>query len=52
MKIDKSVLAKAVGIMLLGWLALPIIYYILLKRKNEKTETVPSEGREDNISQG
>jgi len=49
MKIDKSVLAKAVGIMLMGWLALPIVYYMLLKRKNEKTETLPCEGGEDKV---
>ena len=32
-RLDKKILAKAVGIVLLGWLALPIVYYMLLKRK-------------------
>jgi len=38
MKIDRVVLGKAVGIILLGWLALPIVYYILLKRKGVRKE--------------
>ena len=35
-KIDKGVLAKAIGIMCLGWLALPIVYYMLLKKEKKK----------------
>jgi len=50
MKIDKSVLAKAVGILLMGWLALPIIYYILLRRKKEHDEKEP--GRSNDESKG
>ena len=36
MKIDKSVMAKAVGIMLMSWLALPIVYLLLLRREKEE----------------
>jgi len=49
-KIDRVVFAKALGIIMLGWLALPIIYFILLRRKREnekETETLPCEGGED-----
>lgn len=35
-KIDKVVFAKAVGIMCLSWGALPIVYYLLLKKKGKK----------------
>ena len=39
-KIDKAVLAKAIGIMMLGWLALPIVYVLLIRKekKEEKKE--------------
>ena len=39
-KIDKSALSAAIGLMLLSWAALPIIYYLLIRRKNEKTKSV------------
>jgi preprotein translocase subunit SecG len=44
-KIDKAVFAKAVAIMCLGWLALPIVYYMLKKRKDgkEEEEEIPKE---------
>ena len=42
-KIDHAVLAKAVGIMCLGWLALPIVYYMLKKRKDGKEEEIIEE---------
>ena len=35
-KIDWSVMGKAIGLMLLSWGALPIIYFMLLRRKKEK----------------
>ena len=58
MKIDKAVLAQAVGLMLMSWAALPIVYYLLkqrknggVKKKNEKicknTGTVQRTGRTD-----
>jgi hypothetical protein len=34
-KIDKKALAGAVGLMCLSWAALPIVYWLILK-KNEK----------------
>ena len=36
--VDRAILAKAIGILCLGWLALPIIYYLLKRGKNEKEE--------------
>jgi len=35
-KIDKTVLGKAVALMLMSWAALPIIYFMLLRRKNDR----------------
>jgi hypothetical protein len=49
-KIDRIVLAKAIGICALGWLAVPLIY-VLLKKKEVKNETIPDGGREDSISE-
>ena len=37
-KIDKIALGKAVGIMLLSWAALPIVYYLLVRKKKPKEE--------------
>jgi len=48
--IDKSVLAKAIGIMLMSWLALPIVYFLLLRRKKEHGEE--KQGRENDESKG
>ena len=46
-KIDKGVLVKAIGIMCLGWLALPIVYYMLKKRKNGEEEIIEeNDGKE------
>ena len=33
MKIDKKALAKAVGVMLLSWAALPLVYYLIVREK-------------------
>ena len=44
-KIDKGVLAKAVGIMCLGWLALPIVYYLLLKKEKKKEIIEENDGK-------
>ena len=51
-KVDKAVLGKAVALMLMSWAALPIIYFILLRRENEKTKAIPCEGGEDTHSTG
>lgn len=34
--VDRPILAKAIGIMCLGWLALPIVYYLLKRGKKGK----------------
>ena len=39
-KVDKAVLGKAVALMLMSWAALPIIYFILLRRKKENDRHV------------
>jgi preprotein translocase subunit SecG len=51
MKIDKEALAKAVGVMLLSWAALPIVYYLIVRKKKdmeEVKEEVKEEGK-DNV---
>jgi hydrogenase maturation factor len=50
-KIDKVALAKAVGLMLISWAALPIIYWLIVRKKKameeikneEKSETLEEE---------
>ena len=37
-KLDKGVLIKAVGLMLLSWAALPFIYHILMREKKRREE--------------
>ena len=37
-KLDKGVLIRAVGLMLLSWAALPFIYHILAREKRRKEE--------------
>lgn len=39
-KIDKKALAGAVGVMMLSWAALPIVYWLIVKKKerNKKDE--------------
>ena len=34
-KIDRKTLATAVGIMCLSWAALPIVYYLLVRKKKK-----------------
>ena len=43
MKIDRGALTKAVGIMLLSWAALPIVYYLLVRKKKEEGEVKEDE---------
>jgi CHASE3 domain sensor protein len=45
MKIDKKVLAESVGICCLSWLAIPVIYF-LIQRKKKDTEEVKEEEKE------
>lgn len=46
MKFNKIAFMKALGILALSWLALPILYYMFCKRevKNDEKETIPGEG--------
>jgi hypothetical protein len=56
-KIDKKALAGAVGLMCMSWLALPIIYWLIIRKdKNGRKDASPSldikppRGRGDNKS--
>ena len=46
-KLDKGALVKAVALMLMSWAALPIIYYLLVRKKE-----VIKDGLEDEESAG
>ena len=35
---DKAALTKAIGICVMGWLALPIIYYLIVRKKKKEVE--------------
>jgi cbb3-type cytochrome oxidase subunit 3 len=35
-KIDRKALAKALGIMALSWAALPVVYWLLIRKKKEE----------------
>ena len=37
-KINKKALAKAIGILMLSWMALPVIYWLLVRREKEEKE--------------
>ena len=51
--VDKSVLVKAVGIMLLGWVALPVVYWLLIrKEKKENGEDRSADGNSRNSDTG
>lgn len=43
-KVDKVALSKAVALMLMSWLALPIVYWLIVKDK--KNKNVPEEKEE------
>jgi hypothetical protein len=45
-KLDKGALVKAVALMLMSWAALPIVYYLLV-RKKKPVEEVKTEEKED-----
>ena len=42
-KIDKAALMKAIGLMLMSWAALPIIYYLLVRKKKPMEEVMKDE---------
>jgi hypothetical protein len=44
-KLDKKALGMAVGLMLMSWAALPIIYYLIVRKKGSVKE-VKTEVRE------
>jgi len=37
-KIDRKALAGAVGIMLMSWLGLPIVYWLIVRKKKDLGE--------------
>ena len=37
-KIDKKALASAVGLMLLSWGALPIVYWLIVRKKGDEKD--------------
>jgi hypothetical protein len=37
-KINKKALASAIGIMVLSWAALPIVYWLIIQLENKDTE--------------
>jgi hypothetical protein len=37
-KIDKNALAGAVGLMLMSWAALPIVYWLIIRKKEAKSK--------------
>ena len=44
-KIDWKILVKAIGIMCIGWLALPVVYYLLKKHKKGEEKEDDGEKR-------
>ena len=38
-KLDKKALGEAVGLMLMSWAALPIVYYLIKRRGNKNEPT-------------
>jgi len=45
-KIDKKALAGAIGLMLMSWTALPVVYWLILKTR--KTVKVQKEEEKEN----
>ena len=39
-KVDKKALVASVGVMLMSWAALPVVYYLIVRRKKEEKEDV------------
>ena len=37
-KIDKAALSAAVGVMLLSWGALPIVYWLIIRKREDKKD--------------
>jgi hypothetical protein len=35
-KLDKKALASAVGLMCLSWAALPVVYWLIVRKKNDE----------------
>ena len=46
-KVDKKALAASVGLMLISWAALPIIYWLIV-RKKKPMEEVKENGKSEN----
>jgi hypothetical protein len=47
-KIDKKALGMAVALMLMSWAALPIVYYLLVRKKRPMKE-VKEEAENENV---
>ena len=45
--IDKLALAKAIGILCISWTALPILYYMFKKEKEDENGEEKSRGSDD-----
>lgn len=41
-KVDKPALGMAVGLMVMSWAALPIVYFLLVRKKRRENETKKS----------
>jgi hypothetical protein len=37
-KIDKPALATAIGLMMMSWAALPFVYWLIIRKKEDKKE--------------
>ena len=45
-KIDKKALAYAIGLMLMSWAALPLVYILLVRRKKDGSKKMREEAEE------
>ena len=50
MKFNKTAFMKALGILALSWLALPILYYIFCKRGEKNDRNLDKPGDNGNIN--
>jgi hypothetical protein len=47
-KLDKKALGMAVALMLMSWTALPLVYYLLIRRKKDNGKEVKTEEKGEN----
>lgn len=48
-RLDKPALLKAIALMLMSWAALPIVYYLLVRKKKPLKEVKTEEVKEDGM---